>query len=203
MFVGRAASDGVRIYTGGGDANAYAYDAETGATAWSFVTNMRESDYRRLIYGPWYDSLELLPGGLVLVSTVLDGFALDTETGDVRWALQGSYIFAPKVLLDPDLLVIDDWARTVSRIDTSNGEIRWTADIGVRALNTGAAVHDGIAWVHGTTGQLTAVDLETGSVKERLQVTATANCYSTPAVAGGMLVVGDQDGILHGLTVDS
>lgn len=201
MFVGRPATDGTRVYTGGGNANSYALDAGTGEVVWSFVTNTRESAYRRLIYGPWYDNLELLPGGLVLVSTVTTAHALHADSGEQRWALSGSYIFAPKVLLDPDLLVIDDWARTVSRLDPSDGTVRWTTDIGVRALNTGAAVHDGIAWVHGTTGQVTGVDVTDGSIVERVQVTATANCYSSPAVAGGTLVVGDQDGVLHGLAV--
>lgn len=100
------------------------------------------------------------------------------------------------------MLVIDGVARTVSRVDTSNGAIRWTAGTGVRTLNTGAVVHDGVAWVHSTTGQLTAIDLESGVVTERLQVTTAANSFSAPVVAGGMLVVGDQDGVFHGFTLD-
>ncbi|WP_158542761.1 PQQ-binding-like beta-propeller repeat protein [Phytoactinopolyspora halophila] len=202
MFVGRAAADGQRVYTGGGNAYAYAYDASTGEVVWSFRTNTRSESYRQLIYGPWYDNLEVLPGGQVLVSTVTDAFALDVETGVERWSISGSYIFAPKTLLDDTrLLVIDDWARTVSVIDPRTGASHWTTNIGVRALNTGAAVHEGVAWVHGTTGQLVAVDLDSGEVTERLQLTATANCYSTPVVTGDMLIVGDQDGVLHGLSL--
>jgi LCP family protein required for cell wall assembly len=91
-------------------------------------------------------------------------FALDTDTGEQRWSLQGSYVYAPKVPLGDDVFMIDDWARTCSRVEAATGDVRWTTDIGVRALNTGAAVHEGIAWVHGTTGELTAVDLDSGAV---------------------------------------
>jgi outer membrane protein assembly factor BamB len=202
MFVGRVATDGGRIYTGGGDGHAYAFDATSGDVLWSFLTNTQQESYRRLIYGPWYDNVELLTEGSVLVSTVQNGFALDVETGDELWRIPGSYIFAPKARVsDSELLLIDDWARTVSSIDPATGDVRWSTDIGVRALNTGAALHDGVAWVHGTTGQLTGVDVQTGEVTERLQLTATANCYSAPAVAGGVLVVGDQDGVLHAVTL--
>ncbi|NDL56167.1 PQQ-binding-like beta-propeller repeat protein [Phytoactinopolyspora mesophila] len=202
MFVGRAAADGNRIYTGGGDGRAYAFDASSGAVVWSFLTNTQQESYRRLIYGPWYDNVELLTESSVLVSTVQNGFALDVETGEELWRIPGSYVFAPKKRLsDSELLLIDDWARTVSSIDPATGDVRWTTNIGVRALNTGAALHNGVAWVHGTTGQLTGVDVHTGDITERLQLTATANCYSAPAVAGDVLVVGDQDGVLHGVTL--
>lgn len=203
MFAGRAACDGEYVCTGGGRGRAFGFDARTGEVAWSFLTNNRESAYRRLIYGPWYDSLALLPQGRVLVSTVQNAFALDRATGARAWSVPGSYVFAPKAYHGNDALVmVDDWARTVSLMNPETGGMHWTVSIGVRALNTGAVLHGGRAWVHGTTGQLTAVDLETGEVAERLQLTATANNYSTPTVAAGMLVVGDQDGVLHGLTVD-
>lgn len=201
-FLGRPASDGARVYVGGSHGDAYAYEADTGAVAWSFSTNERTTAYTRFIYGPWYDTVEFLPGDLVLVSTVVDAFALDAETGEVRWSRGGSYIYAPaSVLDDGDLLLIDDFRRTATRVDAETGEERWTAGFGARALNTGAAIHDGLAWIQGTTGLLVAIDLESGEVQHELQLTTTAYCYSTPVVVGDTLVVGDQDGILHGIDV--
>ncbi|WP_326563386.1 PQQ-binding-like beta-propeller repeat protein [Micromonospora peucetia] len=203
MFAGRAASDGTRVYAGAGDGNVYAHDARTGAVLWSFSTTTRTTVYSRLIYGPWADNLEVLPNGLVLVSTVTSAFALDPATGELRWSVAGSYIYAPKLLLDNgDVVMFDDGGRTASRVDPTTGQARWTTGLGARPVSTGAAIHDGVAWIPTTTGLVVAVDLTTGSVRTRLQLTTSAYCYSPPVVIGDMLMVGDQDGFLHGIAVN-
>ncbi|SCL65061.1 PQQ-binding-like beta-propeller repeat protein [Micromonospora peucetia] len=203
MFAGRAASDGTRVYAGAGDGNVYAHDARTGAVLWSFSTTTRATVYSRLIYGPWADNLEVLPNGLVLVSTVTSAFALDPATGELRWSVAGSYIYAPKLLLDNgDVVMFDDGGRTASRVDPATGQARWTTGLGARPVSTGAAIHDGVAWIPTTTGLVVAVDLTTGSVRTRLQLTTSAYCYSPPVVIGDMLMVGDQDGFLHGIAVN-
>ncbi|HEX6685685.1 MAG TPA: PQQ-binding-like beta-propeller repeat protein [Candidatus Limnocylindrales bacterium] len=202
MFTGRVACDGTRVYAGAGDGNVYAHDAHTGAALWSFSTNTRTTAYSRLIYGPWADTIEVLPNGLVLVSTVANAFALDPATGEQRWSVTGSYVYAPKLLLDNgDVVMFDDGRRTAARVDPATGQARWTTGLGARPINTGAAVHGDVAWTPTTTGLLVAVDLVTGSVKARLQMTTTAYCYSPPVVIGDTLIVGDQDGVLHGIAV--
>ncbi|MGW1061964.1 outer membrane protein assembly factor BamB family protein [Micromonospora rubida] len=202
MFAGRAASDGARVYAGAGDGNVYAHDARTGAALWSFSTTTRATAYSRLIYGPWADTLEVLSNGLLLVSTVTNAFALDPATGEPRWSMAGSYIYAPKLLLDNgDVLMFDDGGRTASRVDPATGQARWTTGLGARPVNTGAAIHGNVAWTPTTTGLLVGLDLTTGSVRTRLQLTTTAYCYSPPVVIGDMLLVGDQDGLLHGIAV--
>ncbi|MEU6076174.1 PQQ-binding-like beta-propeller repeat protein [Micromonospora sp. NPDC047074] len=203
MFAGRAASDGTRVYAGAGDGNVYAHDARTGAVLWSFSTTSRTTAYSRLIYGPWGDTLEVLPNGLVLVSTVANAFALDPATGEPRWSVTGSYIYAPKLLLDNgDVLMFDDGGRTASRVDPATGQARWTTGLGARPVNTGAAIHGNVAWTPTTTGLLVGLDLTTGAVRTRLQLTTRAYCYSPPVVVGDLLLVGDQDGLLHGVAVD-
>jgi outer membrane protein assembly factor BamB len=170
---------------------------------WSFSTNIRTTAYSRLIYGPWADTMEVLPNGLVLVSTVANAFALDPATGQPRWSVTGSYIYAPKLLLGGgDLVMFDDGKRTASRVDPATGQARWTTGLGARPVNTGAAVHGGIAWTPTTTGLLVGLDLTTGAVRGRLQLTTTAYCYSPPVVVDGTLVVGDQDGLLHAIAAD-
>ncbi|MEU2664432.1 PQQ-binding-like beta-propeller repeat protein [Micromonospora sp. NPDC007220] len=203
MFAGRAASDGTRVYAGAGDGNVYAHDARTGAVLWSFSTTTRTTAYSRLIYGPWADNLEVLPNGLVLVSTVASAFALDPATGEPRWSVAGSYVYAPKLVLDGgDVLMFDDGGRTASRVDPATGQARWTAGLGARPVSTGAAIHDGVAWAPTTTGLLVGLDVATGAVRSRLQLTTSAYCYSPPVVIGDLLLVGDQDGFLHGLAAD-
>lgn len=197
FFAGRVACDGERVYTGGGDGNAYAFDARTGEQLWTFSTTTRTTAYIRLIYGPWDDVVELLPGGQVLVSTVTNAFALDRATGTQRWAVAGSHVYAPARLVgDSDLLLFDEWGRS-QLVDVATGAARWQAQLDNRnrVLNAGPVVAGGMAWVVSTTGLLAGVDLATGAIGRRRQL-GPANTFSTPVVVGDLLIVGDQAGTL-------
>lgn len=197
VSAGRPACDGEVVVVGAGDGTARGYDARTGAALWSFSTNTRTTAYSRLIYGPWDDTVELLPDGGVLVSTVTDAWSLDRATGAVRWRRPGGYLYAPGLLLDPaNLLLVDEWGRA-SLLDPATGTARWTATTAPRVLNAGpVATGDGAALVVGTGGLLVQLDLATGAAAPRRQL-FTANTFSTPVLVDGVLVVGAQDGVVR------
>ncbi|TDE09641.1 PQQ-binding-like beta-propeller repeat protein [Jiangella asiatica] len=201
FFAGRAACDGERVYAGSGDGNGYAFDAATGERLWSFQTNTRPTTYGRLIYGAWDDTVELLPGGLVLFATVSMTFAVDAVTGAVRWQLAGGCMYPPSGLTPHGLLLVDEWGR-FQLVDPATGTRRWFTELGARTLNAGPVFDGDTAWVVATTGLLAGVDVPTGAVAHRLQV-GPANTFSTPVVVDGVLVVGDQDGGLHGIDLPS
>jgi outer membrane protein assembly factor BamB len=197
FFAGRVACDGERVYAGGGDGNAYAFDARTGEQVWTFSTTTRTTAYIRLIYGPWDDVVELLPGGQVLVSTVTNAFALDRATGTQRWAVAGSHVYAPARLVGDDtLLLFDEWGKG-QLVDVATGAARWQAQLDNRnrVLNAGPVVVGDTAWVVSTTGLLAGVDLAGGAIGRRRQL-GPSNTFSTPVVVGNLLVVGDQAGTL-------
>lgn len=196
-FAGRVACDGERVYTGGGDGNAYAFDARTGEELWTFSTTDRTTAYVRLIYGPWDDVVELLPNGLVLVSTVTNAFALDVATGAQRWAVQGSFVYAPAVLLDAGLLLTDEWGKA-RLVDPATGATSWTTAVVPRSLNAGPVVVGDTGWLVGTTGRLAGFDIATGTVRHSTQL-GSAWTYSTPVVVDGVLVTADQAGVLRGV----
>lgn len=81
LFAGRVACDGERVFAGGGDGRARAFDARTGAELWAVSITTRTTPYQLLIYGAWNDELDLLPDGSVLVATVSAALALDPVTG--------------------------------------------------------------------------------------------------------------------------
>jgi len=202
LSAGRAASDGRRVFVGAGDGRGYAYDLADGRQLWSLLTNTRPDTYRQLIYGPWDDWVEVLPTGAVLFSTVANAIAVDPETGGERWRRDGSYIFAPALLLDEGtLLLTTEWG-AVDAIDPATGARRWSTQAVPRALNAGPVrdARTGTVWLVGTGGRLVALDPETGAVTADRQV-FTANTFSTPAIVGRQLIVGAQDGVLRGLTV--
>ncbi|GAB3401375.1 PQQ-binding-like beta-propeller repeat protein [Flindersiella endophytica] len=202
LFAGRVACDGERVYAGGGDGNAYAFDARTGEQAWTFSTTTRTTAYIRLIYGPWDDVIELLPGGQVLVSTVVSAFALDRATGTQRWAVAGSHVYAPAHLVGDDaLLLFDEWGKA-QLVDVATGAARWQAQLDNRnrVLNAGPVVVGDTAWVVSTTGLLAGVDLASGTIGRRRQL-GPANTFSTPVAVEDLLVVGDQAGALTGIVL--
>ena len=199
---GRAASDGERVYVGAGDGRGYAYDLRSGAPLWSFLTNALADAYRRLIYGPWDDWVEVLSTGAVLFSTVTDAIAVDPVTGAELWRVPGSHMFAPVVVLDDGaLLLTTEWG-VVSVVEPATGVVRWSTQAVPRVVNAGPVLDPGTGtiWLASVGGLLAAVDpaAETVSIDRQL---FTANTFSTPVVVGRQLVIAAQDGVLRGLTI--
>lgn len=202
LSAGRAASDGRRVYIGAGDGRGHAYDLATGAPLWSVLTNARTDSYRQLIYGPWDDWVEILPTGAVLFSTVANAIAVDPLTGAEQWRIDGSYIFAPGLLLsDGSLLLTTEWG-VVDAVDPATGARRWSTQAVPRVVNSGPVVDErtGVIRLVGTGGRLVTIDPASGNVTVDRQL-FTANTFSTPVVVGRQLIVGAQDGVLRGLIV--
>ena len=205
---GRVGFDGSRLFTGSGDGSAHALSAIGGERLWSTPVADRDSRYLDLIYGPWDDTVAVLPGGLALVSTVSSARALRTADGTPAWTLPGSYLYTPSTLIPSstgarDLLMIEEFGKA-SRVDAATGVVRWAqtdATAGVpRALNGGPVLRSGRAWLLGTTGLLASFRLADGAVEVTHQLSA-ANSFSTPVLHGSTLVTGDQAGRLRGIAL--
>lgn len=204
LFAGRVACDGSRVFAGGGDGNARAFDARTGAELWSVSTTTKTTPYQRMIYGPWNDTIELLPDGSVMVATVSNTLALDPATGAVRWQRPGNYIYTPAVLTAYGILLFDERGNAVMA-DPATGATRWTVPVAPRSFEAGPVLsEDGrTAWHVGTAGLLSRLDLAAATAQPLLQV-SRANTFSTPVLVGGRagptLVIGFQDGVLRGVS---
>jgi outer membrane protein assembly factor BamB/calcineurin-like phosphoesterase family protein len=200
FFAGQPAGDGARVYTGDGDGRVRAFTAATGEEIWSrqLVTG---DEHRRLLSGPWDDTI-LPADGVVIVATVSATWALDQASGAQRWSLPGSTMYAPAELLEGtplSILLITEFG-IVSRIELSTGKIVWQTALGIRVMNSGAALRDATAWVQSVDGQLIGVDLDTGQIGARLQHGLTY-CFSTPVTAGDLVIAADQDAVVRGIRV--
>jgi outer membrane protein assembly factor BamB len=71
----------------------------------------------------------------------------------------------------------------------------WSFEAG-EAVDSSAAIADGVAYVGDRTGRLLALDLGTGALRWKYEAGAEIG-ESSPAVAGGVVYVGDMAGVVH------
>jgi len=193
---GRAACDGQRIYTAAADGYARAHDLATGQEAWSH--EMVSGDQHRVaLYSGW-DNVVALGAGAVIVATVSGSQALETATGSLRWTFPGRTMYPPTVVLGDGTALFTTEQGVVSRVSLADAGTVWQADLGVHVQNAGLTVAGDSAWVVSAHGMLIRVRLtdgrEQGSIRHAL-----AQCFSAPAITGGTLITGDQDGLVHGI----
>lgn len=199
FFAGRAGTDGTRVFLGSGDGRFRAYSAATGETLWTFAVTADPARHVQLLYGAWDQTVAVI-GDTVLASTVATTWGLDKNTGAVRWSLPGSVMYAPPVVLeDASIVVVQERGKTV-RVNAADGTQIWSAQLPFAVLNGGPVADARTAWVQGVTGQLAAIDLASGAVRDWTQLTG-AFTFSTPVLIGDLLVTAGQDGILRGVAV--
>jgi outer membrane protein assembly factor BamB len=193
---GRAACDGQRVYTAAADGYARAHDVHTGQEAWSH--EMAGGDPHRVaLYSGW-DNVVALGDGVVIVASVSGSRALEADSGVVRWTFGDGAMYPPAVVLGDGTALFTSEQGVVSRVRLADGSIAWRTDLGVRVQNAGLAVAGDQAWVVPECGGLIGVRLADGREQASVRFTL-ASVYSAPAVVDGTLIVGDQDGFVHGI----
>ena len=75
-------------------------------------------------------------------------------------------------------------------------KLLWTYDAG-DAIESSAAIADGVVYVGSRNGELHAVNLADGKVKWKYKASDDGIGESSPAVAGGLVYIGDLAGVVH------
>jgi outer membrane protein assembly factor BamB len=75
-----------------------------------------------------------------------------------------------------------------------NLRVLWTFEAG-ESIESSAAIVDGTVYVGSASGELIALDFESGAVKWRYRAGPIEN--SSPAVSGGLIYIGDLNGVVH------
>ena len=81
-------------------------------------------------------------------------------------------------------------------------KLLWTYEAG-DAIDSSAAIADGVVYVGSQTGELHAVNLADGSLKWKYKATADGIGESSPAVADGRVYIGDLAGVVHAVDAAS
>jgi hypothetical protein len=78
--------------------------------------------------------------------------------------------------------------------------VAWQTNLAVRVFNAGVVVVGPTAWVQSVDGKLIGVRVSDG-VKQGWLQHSLVYSFSTPALAGDVLVVGDQNGVVAGISL--
>jgi outer membrane protein assembly factor BamB len=186
---------GSRLYVGSGAGEILAVDRGTGRADWRFATSGRVR------------SSPVVADGVVYAGS-FDGYlyALDARSGTLRWkfATQGVSIDSDAAGFDRrsvqsspavagDLVVVGCRDGHLYGVDRATGKERWNFDHQVSWVVGSAAIAGDRAVVGSSDARFVqAVELSTG--KELWRARTDSNALSSPAVAGGIAVLGDDSG---------
>ncbi len=219
-----AISDGVAYVAD--DRYLYALDVQSGVERWRFQADGRPQEQR----GAYEDSDLFSPAvsdGVVYVGsndTYL--YAVDAQSGQAKWKFQagGGFYggFWSSAAISGGVVYISNDDGYLHALDAQSGQERWKFKTG-DTLGSPPAISGGVAYVanyedyddhDGWDGYLHALDIQSGREKWTFRADeALADPDGTPhsgvgmgdppAISGGVVYFGSNDGYLHGLDAQS
>ena len=189
---------GGTLYFGSGDGHVYAVDPRSGRTRWRFATGGRVRASPAVADGRVYTGSA-------------DGtlYALDAKSGRELWRFdtEGHTLESGKFGFDRRTIqaspaVADGRVFIGSRdgflyaVDAATGKQAWRVDHQMSWVNTSPAFADGVVYAGSSDERfLQAVDARTG--RELWRLATQRPVWSSPAVAGDMVYVGDGSGTVY------
>jgi outer membrane protein assembly factor BamB len=199
LFTSSPAVFNGKVYFGSGDGNIYAVDTQTGTLQWKFATgdvvHASPAIANNTVYiGSWDSYL----------------YALDAESGQERWRFKsGEDSFTHnQVGFQSSPAVVDGTVYVGCRdahvyaLDAMSGRKKWDYAANKSWVNSTPAVRDGMVYF-GTSdsSRFQAVDAKTGRL--RFTFDARAYIFSSPALAGDLAYIGDENGKLYAVDARS
>jgi len=185
---------GDSLYAASDDGNLYVLDARTG----------EETD--RFSAGDSIWSTPLLANGILYVASVKGKlFALDSDlnnTWDEPFEAEGG-LLSDLVVADETTLLVGGIGRRLYAVDIASGKEKWSFKgenwFWARPLVAGNTVY-----APNLDGRVYALNLQTGrpAWEKPFQTVPESPIRSGPALAGGVLVVADRQGMVYGLSPD-
>ncbi len=185
---GQPVIDGTNVYFGSMDHKVYALNMATGKLVWSSELN-----------GSILGAISLGPDGVLYAGTLGDSvFALDTSSGKTIWKYAASSrIWSAPVIGNGNLYVGDQAGKIVS-LAADSGKENWNIQPDGPVLGSPLVLSDLV--VIGTeSGSLVAVDAEG---KIGWSQTITGKLYSTPVLAGDLILVAPVEGDVTLIAID-
>jgi outer membrane protein assembly factor BamB len=186
-----AATEGVQPSGG-----VHALDLQSGEEIW-FVRQ-----------GTVFASSPSLRGGTVYVRVISGDelpqtaiVAMDAATGEIGWrrAIRARGFLFPALAVSADLVLYPSTDGELYALDARTGVVRWRASVG--ETGSSPALANGVVYIVDSTPRLVALDARNGRtlwVSPRYDASRVNQngAWSSPAIAGGAVVIGTPDGRL-------
>jgi outer membrane protein assembly factor BamB len=181
------------VYFGSGDGNVYALDAATGEQRWKFKT----SDVV-------HASPAFADGVLFFGSWDSYFYAVDAASGREKWRFHGGEdaLMHNQVGFQSSPAVVDGVVYTGCRdsnvyaLDAVTGKEKWRSNNELSWVNTSPAVTQGkVFFATSDTSLFRVVEAATG--KQLVRQQASSYMFSSPAVAGDVVLIGVLNGTLE------
>jgi outer membrane protein assembly factor BamB len=142
-------------------------------------------------------------GGLLYVGSSNKNFyAIDVETGKLKWNYTGSESFAySSATYANGIVYVGSIDSYVYAFDAITGVVKWKFLAGPTGIESDAVVVDGTVYVGCNDDYLYAIDAVSGQMKWRYLT--DANVSASPTVANGVVYFGSSDNKLYALDAAS
>ena len=199
FFMSSPAVDHGKVYFGSGDGNVYAVDAQSGMLQWKFstkdVVHASPAVSNNTVYiGSWDSYL----------------YALDADSGQPKWSFKSGEdnTIHNQVGFQSSPAVVDGTVYVGCRdahvyaIDAATGHKKWDYPTSKSWVIGTPTVANGTVYV-GTSdsSRFMALDAKTGRLRSNFD--AKAYMFSSAALAGDLLYVGDHNGKLYAIDAKS
>ena len=190
FWSGPAAADGV-VYIGGMDKSVYALDAESGELIWRFD----DADGA-------FVSTPLVVGDTVYIGSLDNTFyALDRGTGEMRHRLEGTGWFWNDAIHVDGTIFVGDLGGVFYALDADDLSVKWNIELAA-PVRSRAAVYEDKLFIAARDGQVSTVDIASGSFVSPRIPSIEERILADLVVAEGALYVRDDDQRLHRFDLD-
>ena len=226
-----AVSDGVVYFAD--DRNLYAVDVQSGVERWRFQADGRPQEQRGAYENSDLFSPAVSDGVVYVGSNDTYLYAVDAQSGQTKWKFQagGGFYggFWSSAAISGGVVYISNDDGYLHALDAQSGQERWkfkTGDnraAGLPIIGSPPAISGGVVYVasygdyddhDGWAGYLHALDIQSGREKWMFRAgEALADPDGTPhsgvgdpnppAISGGVVYFGSNDGYLRGLDAQS
>lgn len=200
VYSSPAVDDGIVFFTGGDD-YCYAVDAATGKLKWEFQSGKDLALGGYYTNGGWdyFQSSPAVYDGKVYFGAG-DGYfyALDKESGKVKWSFQTAGIVRSSPAIDGSAVYFGSHDGTLYALNNDNGKLIWKyKTIGNKSFPKGEvqsspAVTDSFVYFGSRDGHLYAVSKEDGKLKWRADHEGSW-VITSPAVYNNVVFAGSSD----------
>jgi len=203
-----AVSGGV-VYATSYDGRLYALDARSGARRWTFATGGERrfeaknlhgfQPARQTFFDPYdvYLSSPAVEGGVVYFGSG-DGrvYAVDGASGRERWHVQTGDVVHASPAVAGGVVYVGSWDGDLYALDAASGQERWRYDNeGSWVVGSPAVTNGRVYFATSDSRRFHVLDAATGKVVA--SQTSGAYLFSSPTVAGDVVLIGVLNGTLE------